>query len=650
MAKGLAAARTTLSRLELDSRGSAIEFFCWLACMLSRGFREAAASLAGEDAGDGGMPSESACTLLASSPRPKGTRRGTALAPADEWTRAVEQTLSPPSRVCEVNLGTAHVALTFLCRFGSATYNGIDFRNESRRERRLLEQHLPGRAHIASGDDMRSVRAAPQLTGCDVLIMGMDDNGMRTRKRLFADLPNALRRAAPQSRVIMHGRECRAPKKHVVRPGCTLPSCSMHGWCQRWQELQEAGIINASQCHASPAGRRWCTGTLVHQSICHRSPLLESGSGGMWTRAVVKFERDTKRTDAERLPGPWRYFTVLPCTQSGAESGVCLFFKDGISEEAVGGLASADGLNFALPTTGAKLVLPRKWRHAAMTHNLAIVVDRGEFLAVGGLYNPTREAGAHANDGVWAARAASWQFEINGSLLGTAETRRASQQHGQWRDVRLLMNGKHPGCIEGRDPAVAPLAYPHICEFDGRWSLVFFRGQYFLYGRANPGLHGQRYVQVTRSADMHEWSAFELIEVRGYHHTQGDMYFLTVHVNPADPGSLIGLVPLVHRLGGCIGLTVSRDGQHWSDVTPLARCDVYGERTAHHPVAGLIPRGDVVDLYVHENVPGITADRVSERALRRFPYLRQPPSKLVRYSVAKTVLSTWTSAALGAMP
>ena len=40
------------------------------------------------------MPSESACTLLASSPRPKGTRRGTALAPADEWTRAVEQTLA----------------------------------------------------------------------------------------------------------------------------------------------------------------------------------------------------------------------------------------------------------------------------------------------------------------------------------------------------------------------------------------------------------------------------------------------------------------------------------------------------------------------------------------------------------------------------
>ena len=81
-------------------------------------------------------------------------------------------------------------------------------------------------------------------------------------------------------------------------------------------------------------------------------------------------------------------------------------------------------------------------------------------------------------------------------------------------------------------------------------------------------------------------------------------------------------------------------------MTPIVGCEVYGERTAHHPVAGMIVRGQNVDIYVHENVPGIAADRVNDRVLRRFPYLRQPGPRLLRYTLSKANLLAWTTGAL----
>ena len=603
---------------------------------------------------------ERACSLLSHMRSSKRTRRHRgvlAQLPVDEWVHVASHShLGTPSRICETNFMTAQVALSFLCHYPHATYVGIDFHNESRRERRMLEQHLSARAKIFAGDDMRTVRIAPGVHACDVLILGTDE-GVQARKHrrpLLSDLPNAMRRAGPRSVIIMHGRECKAGRRRRanIRPSCSRASCTMHGWCQRWQELVEAGIVSEAHCHNSAAGRQWCTGRLDAQSTCTRRPPLLQGVTG----SVVRFG------DLGRLPGPWRYFTLRPCspTTIGVRGSVCLFFKDGVREAFVGGLTSADGLSFPLVAasqplpsanalSGVGLVLPRHWRHASMTHNIAITIDNGDFVLVGGLFNPQKTAGVRANDGAWIARASSWQFRENGTELRAVNAVLASGQNGHWRDIRLLLTGTHPGCTERRDPAVAPLAYPYVCEFDGRFSLVRFRGRYLLYGRANPGLHGERYVQVTGSANLRNWSAFELINVRGYHHSQGDMYFFSVQVNPTDPHTLVALVPLVHRLRGCLGLTTSRDGLHWSEITPLIRCEVYGERTADHPVDGILVSEEHVDIYVHHNVPGITADRVTSRGLRRYPYLRQPPPRLVRYRVSKATWSGLTDAALSSL-
>ena len=126
-----------------------------------------------------------------------------------------------------------------------------------------------------------------------------------------------------------------------------------------------------------------------------------------------------------------------------------------------------------------------------------------------------------------------------------------------------------PGCVEGRQGIAKLLKHEDgrlACEFDGRFSAVRHRGRTWLYARANPGLSGQRYVQATSSSDLHEWSPFEQLQFDGYHSVDGDIYFLAVQANPLAPDSLVGIAPVVHRQGGCIGLTVSRDGLR----TPIA--------------------------------------------------------------------------------
>ena len=203
---------------------------------------------------------ETACSLLSRSRSSKRTRRLPEL-PVDDWVQAASHGPGTPSQICEVNFMTAQVALGFLCRFPHANYLGIDFHNESPSGRRTLEQHLSPRAQMVAGDDLRTVRIAPDVDDCDVLVLGTDD-GAQSRKRLLSDLPNALRRAGPRSVVIMHGRECKAGRKIApllasIRANCSRASCAMHGWCQRWQEFVEAGVLSDTRCQTSAAGRRW---------------------------------------------------------------------------------------------------------------------------------------------------------------------------------------------------------------------------------------------------------------------------------------------------------------------------------------------------------------------------------------------------------
>ena len=313
---------------------------------------------------------------------------------------------------------------------------------------------------------------------------------------------------------------------------------------------------------------------------------------------------------------------------------------------------------------------------SSMTHNIALTRlpgPSGEWLAVGGRHNrladhlwpnspvlrrsDVRERIGAAEFimaprvGVWMVKGSTWRYDASGGgpwyhKMGGVDEPTATQ----WREKRLILDGLQPGCVERRDAMSRDFSYlhPNVCEFDGRLSLVAFQGDLILFTRSNPAHHGSRHVQMTRSRDGGAtWSPFEQLVFDGYTLGEGDVYFFGAQVNPSHDGSLIAVFPIVHKLRGCISIAASYDGIHWSTITPLLSCGIYGERTLDQPAApSMVRRGREVWLYVHEEVPGITLDRSVPLLLNPLLEKVERPSKVVRYAFACELLARWTETTL----
>ena len=221
---------------------------------------------------------------------------------------------------------------------------------------------------------------------------------------------------------------------------------------------------------------------------------------------------NTSRSTSVSLDG-WRYFSAIACGER--DEHVCLFFKDhdgsSIAEQWVGGLVSSDdGLAFS---GGPWLVMPQEAKfsgrnlahgsHAvlSMTHNLGHLRHKGSYFVVGGQDN--RKQGGRTNTGLWLAQGRHWHF---GEQRTNVDDPPPSSS--QWRSVRHILNGSHPGCVEARDwlpylrllPGQGESAGQHrSCEFDGRVSLSFGAGRFWLHVRSNPARRGQR-TQWRRTA------------------------------------------------------------------------------------------------------------------------------------------------------
>ena len=240
---------------------------------------------------------------------------------------------------------------------------------------------------------------------------------------------------------------------------------------------------------------------------------------------------------------------------------MCLIFKNHIFESWVAGVASTDGgRTFEAEPA---LVMPATWPVARMTHNLAVERDASGkgYVLIGGQYKlkgaarcgrrsgnsvPCRPNLPEYN-GMWMARGESWGFVSERSGQMQISTRLSAEEivsrsnaareggGSTWRDSRWLFNGSHTGCIEKRSRFYASMAHLGTCEFDGRVTLVRFKGVLRLYARANPATHGQRFVQTTASADDgHTWGAFSFISIKEYDYSQGDVYFFAVSRNPGE--------------------------------------------------------------------------------------------------------------------
>ena len=533
---------------------------------------------------------------------------------------AVAHLKAPAARLCEIGARDGELADAFVRHGLSANATYIALTLERHLKKRLALHVHPSRSRIFRGLDY-TVRSTPNISECDILLI-------RQASKFVPDLPNLMRR------VPLSG-------DHIV-----LITGADSSWCDGWRHLVHTRqlLVNVS-CHGRQRDGRqpWCAGKIASPSLCSSQH-----------RAIA--QRLAWRREHVSLPGlasqPWRYFSAFTC-----DGATCLVFKDHVREAWVGGVVSVDGEGLRFDSM-VQLVMPSTWHTARMTHNLAILVDDGGgYLLAGGQHLqawartcnwdrgrhiPCRP-GMRPHNGIWLVRGKSWRYSsTKGIAASTSLDWGANDVPSQWRDARPLINGSHPGCVERRSQVLSRgRRVPSTCEYDGRLSLVRFHGRLLLFTRANPAEAGERFVQLTTSVDDgRSWTPFQMIILRGYEHKHGEIYFFAAQVNPVHPSSMVAIFPMVHRFRGCIAASVSLDGQHWTAPTPLIPCDVDGERTIDHPVAGLLRRGERVIFYVHENVPGISDDRAFTQPQSLPSYLRRQ-SRLVRYSLPVADFRRW---------
>ena len=379
------------------------------------------------------------------------------------------------------------------------------------------------------------------------------------------------------------------------------------------------------------------------------------------------------------LSKQWRYFTVVPCGISAEPSVLCLVFSVNAVGHWSAGLQSFDsGRSFE---SGASIVAPfHFWSGGtpvlSMSHNLALLRHGNEYVIAGGMH--ARNTSWHKGSGIWLAHGTSWRFspgtgadarttftppyapKLDGFINEGTET--------QWRDLRLAIDGFHSGCFEGRrfDAQLAQRRekgeWRSACEFDGRLTLVHMTGRFFLFVRLNPTPSGHRFVQVTSSPDLHTWSRFSRLVVEGYTPDEqradhGNIYFWSASVNPLHNKTMMALMPVSHHRQGCVGISLSTDGRHWSPITPVVHTELdtapcepeerargacfdgkyVGHRTTHHPVTGAVLVGGHVVFFIHENVPEIIDH--APKPVRR-------PPRLMRYAVPAPAFSRWTTCSI----
>ena len=236
------------------------------------------------------------------------------------------------------------------------------------------------------------------------------------------------------------------------------------------------------------------------------------------------------------------------------------------------------------------------------TNGTAFRGDWTHVLVVGGKSGDGSFA-PHRRDGVRGAVA--FDLDPSGGVLRETFT-------------KPLFQGNGNGCVEGRGAALGKHDFRGWCEFDGRFSLVYWRDAFVLYARANVRW-GTRSVQMTRSSDLETWDPWRLIDIDGSSpDADRNIYFFGVSANPVDADSLVAVLPVNHPRAGlsAICLTFSRDGTRWSPLVPLLATKPIGPRTADHPAIGIFSDGDDVLVYVQTNVPGIATQGASR--LRRY--------------------------------
>ena len=168
-----------------------------------------------------------------------------------------------------------------------------------------------------------------------------------------------------------------------------------------------------------------------------------------------------------------------------------------------------------------------------------------------------------------------------------------------WTSPELVLSGDplDTGCIERRDGVAR-------CEFDGKLSVVRYRGQLLLFARANVSPvfdaiwgNGGRHLQVALSSDEGKtWRPFRMVDFDGYMPSKANnIYyaiaaaFMTKPNGTADEEQQLALIfPAAIRNRGGVWVAFSSDPDGVQFTAPELIMEspiLQSGRTADHPVA-----------------------------------------------------------------
>lgn len=242
------------------------------------------------------------------------------------------------------------------------------------------------------------------------------------------------------------------------------------------------------------------------------------------------------------------------------------------------------------------------------------------YYAFGGEYIDDGEAEWEPNDprdGIHGIRGDDLNAIRNGAWLHPVHGfgRDPGSRPDQVSKNQFVVDGWHEGRHDARGGA------DNVMMFDGKVSVTHKDDRWFVYARANLAYHGGRHVVLAKSKTSEPWGVdayepFKLISIEGYEdHGPGNVYFAGIDRHPLDPDMLVGLFPI--NLGepgrhdgdgeSFIGMALSCDGLHFSELTKLVWTNGREGRTWDHPVDGLLLQDDgSVSFMVHNNVKGIS--------------------------------------------
>lgn len=172
------------------------------------------------------------------------------------------------------------------------------------------------------------------------------------------------------------------------------------------------------------------------------------------------------------------------------------------------------------------------------------------------------------------------------------------------------------------------------CCFDSVVSLVKHKGRWLVFTRVNLKFWGGRFVQVAKSRSDNVHGPYErskVLDILGYpEQSDGNIYFGAIHLHPLDPDMLLGLFPVNLGIRGrsnadgdsFIGMALSCDGVHWSELVHVMKSVPRDGRTYDMPVNGMFVANGVVTFYVHRDVEHVaptyaTTSKIEELRFRR---------------------------------